>query len=182
MVHAVKTGHVERMSFSKISENLEMPNLIEIQKKSYAWFLEKGLREVFDDISPITDYSGELILEFLDYNLYGEPKYDIEECKERDANYARSLRAKVRLTFKETGVKIEQDVYLGDFPVMTEKGTFIINGAERVIVSQLVRSPGAYFFRKLINPGKNCIPHSSFPAVVHGWNLKQMPMMSCMCG
>ncbi len=164
MVHAVKTGHVERMSFSKISENLEMPNLIEIQKKSYEWFLEKGLREVFDDISPITDYSGELILEFLDYNLYGEPKYDIEECKERDANYSRSLRVKVRLTFKETGVKIEQDVYLGDFPIMTEKGTFIINGAERVIVSQLVRSPGAYFYSEIDKTGKELYSAQLIPS------------------
>jgi len=164
LVHSVKTGDVERMSFSKIKEILEMPNLIEIQKKSYEWFLEKGLREVLDDVSPIVDYSGELILEFLDYSLYGEPKYDVEECKERDANYSRSLRVKVRLTFKETNVKIEQDVYLGDFPIMTEKGTFIINGAERVIVSQLVRSPGAYFFYELDKSGKELYSSQIIPS------------------
>lgn len=164
MVHPIKAGEVERMSFSKIREILEMPDLIEIQKKSYEWFLEKGLREVLDDISPIVDYSGELILEFLDYSLYGEPKYDMEECKERDSNYSRSLRVKVRLTFKETNVKIEQDVYLGDFPIMTDKGTFIINGAERVIVSQLVRSPGAYFFYELDKAGKELYSSQIIPS------------------
>lgn len=164
MVHPIKAGEVERMSFSKIKEILEMPDLIEIQKKSYEWFLEKGLREVLDDISPIVDYSGELILEFLDYSLYGEPKYDMEECKERDSNYSRSLRVKVRLTFKETNVKIEQDVYLGDFPIMTDKGTFIINGAERVIVSQLVRSPGAYFFYELDKSGKELYSSQIIPS------------------
>lgn len=164
MVHPIKAGRVERMSFSKIKEILEMPDLIEIQKKSYEWFLEKGLREVLDDISPIVDYSGELILEFLDYSLYGEPKYDMEECKERDSNYSRSLRVKVRLTFKETNVKIEQDVYLGDFPIMTDKGTFIINGAERVIVSQLVRSPGAYFFYELDKAGKELYSSQIIPS------------------
>jgi len=164
LVHPIKAGEVERMSFSKIREILEMPDLIEIQKKSYEWFLEKGLREVLDDISPIVDYSGELILEFLDYSLYGEPKYDMEECKERDSNYSRSLRVKVRLTFKETNVKIEQDVYLGDFPIMTDKGTFIINGAERVIVSQLVRSPGAYFFYELDKAGKELYSSQIIPS------------------
>jgi len=162
--HSVRCGKVERMSYSNIEEILEMPDLIEIQRKSYDWFMEKGLREVFDDISPIVDYSGELILEFLDYELYGEPKYNMEECKERDANYSRSLRVKVRLTFKETNVKIEQDVYLGDFPIMTDKGTFIINGAERVIVSQLVRSPGAYFFYELDKAGKELYSSQIIPS------------------
>ena len=128
-----------RVSFGKIDEILKIPNLIEIQQKSYQWFLEEGLREVFHEISPIQDFTGNLVLQFVDYT-FGEPKYDVEECKERDANYASPLRVKVRLINKETGEVKEQEVFMGDFPLMTDKGTFIINGAE-VIVSQLVRSP-----------------------------------------
>ncbi len=123
-----------------------MPNLIEIQQKSYRWFLEEGLRDLLNDVSPIQDFTGKLVLEFVGYAL-GEPKYDVEECKERDVNYAAPLRARVRLINKETGEVKEQEVFMGDFPLMTDKGTFIINGAERVIVSQLVRSPGVYFHR-----------------------------------
>ncbi len=148
-MNAEKRG---RISFSKIDEILEIPNLIEIQQKSYQWFLEKGLREVFEDISPITDFTGNLVLHFVDYTL-GEPKYDVDECKERDANYAAPLRVKVRLINKETGEVKEQEVFMGDFPLMTEKGTFIINGAERVIVSQLVRSPGVYFGKSVDSSG-----------------------------
>src|SRR5690554_5877765 len=139
-----------------------MPNLIEIQQKSYQWFLEEGLREVFREISPIQDFTGNLVLQFIDYFL-GEPKYDVEECKERDANYAAPLRVKVRLINKETGEVKEQEVFMGDFPLMTEKGTFVINGAERVIVSQLVRSPGVYFGKSLDTSGKTVYSASIIP-------------------
>ena len=145
MVHEVQLGKNTRLSYSKINEVLEMPNLIEVQKNSYRWFLDEGLREVFHDISPITDHSGNLILEFFDYTLDYTPKYSVEECKERDAKYAAPLRVKVRLINNETGEVKEQEIFMGDFPLMTEQGTFIINGAERVIVSQLVRSPGIYY-------------------------------------
>ena len=145
MVHPVKLGKNTRMSYSKIDEVLEMPNLIEVQKNSYKWFVEEGLKEVFRDVSPITDYSGNLILEFIDYALDNKPKYEIAECKERDTNYCAPLRVKVRLINKETGEIKEQEIFMGDFCLMTDQGTFIINGAERVIVSQLVRSPGIYY-------------------------------------
>ena len=145
MVHEVQLGKNSRLSYSKINEVLEMPNLIEVQKNSYRWFLDEGLKEVFHDVSPITDHSGNLILEFFDYSLDYNPKYSVEECKERDAKYAAPLRVKVRLINNETGEVKEQEIFMGDFPLMTEQGTFIINGAERVIVSQLVRSPGIYY-------------------------------------
>ncbi len=146
MVHPVKLGRTTRMSYSKIEEVLEMPNLIEVQKNSYQWFLDEGLREVLRDVSPITDYTGNLIMEFIDYSLdLDNIKYSIEECKERDATYSAPLKVKVRLINKETGEVKEQDIFMGDFPLMTETGTFVINGAERVIVSQLVRSPGVYY-------------------------------------
>lgn len=138
-------GRTERISFARINELLEKPNLIEIQRKSYEWFLEEGLKEAFKDISPIEDYTGNLILEFIDYEFEEEPKYGVEECKERDVNYAVPLRVQVRFINRETGEIKEQKVFMGDFPLMTENGTFIINGAERVIVSQLVRSPGPYY-------------------------------------
>ena len=145
--------HRQRRSFARISEVLELPNLIEIQTASYEWFLEEGLREMFHDISPIEDFTGNLSLEFVDYTL-GDPKYDVDECKERDVTYAAPLRVKVRLHNKETNEVKEQDVFMGDFPLMTETGTFIINGAERVIVSQLVRSPSVYFNEKTDKNGK----------------------------
>ncbi|ADY54750.1 DNA-directed RNA polymerase subunit beta [Syntrophobotulus glycolicus DSM 8271] len=144
MVYPVKVGTRERWSYSRLREVLDMPNLIELQQNSYKWFLDEGLREMFHDISPIQDFTGNLVLEFIDYSL-GEPKYEVEECKERDVTFAAPLRVKVRLMNKETGEVKEQEVFMGDFPLMTEKGTFIINGAERVIVSQLVRSPGVYY-------------------------------------
>lgn len=153
MVYPVKVGKRERWSYARIKEVLEMPNLIEIQQNSYEWFLKEGLREMFYDISPIQDFTGNLILEFVDYTL-GEPKYDVEECKERDVTFAAPLRVKVRLINKETGEVKEQEVFMGDFPLMTEKGTFIINGAERVIVSQLVRSPGVYYAEQIDPSGK----------------------------
>ncbi|HBT20980.1 MAG TPA: DNA-directed RNA polymerase subunit beta [Peptococcaceae bacterium] len=139
-----KRGKRKRLSFARIKEVLELPDLIEIQKKSYKWFLEKGIKEVFNEISPIRDFTGTLVLEFVDYSL-GKPKYTVEECKERDMTYSAPFRVKVRLINQETGEVKEQEVFMGELPLMTEKGTFIINGAERVIVSQLVRSPGAYY-------------------------------------
>jgi len=145
--------HRQRRSFARISEVLELPNLIEIQTASYEWFLEEGLREMFRDISPITDFTGNLSLEFIDYTL-ADPKYPVDESKERDVTYAAPLRVKVRLHNKETDEVKEQDVFMGDFPLMTETGTFVINGAERVIVSQLVRSPSVYFHDKTDKNGK----------------------------
>lgn len=149
----VKYGWRERRSYARIHEVLDLPNLIEIQQKSYEWFLREGLREMFADISPIQDFTGNLVLEFIDYSL-GEPKYDVEDSKERDVTYAAPLRVKVRLINKETGEVKEQEVFMGDFPLMTDTGTFIINGAERVIVSQLVRSPSVYFNSKIDKNGK----------------------------
>ncbi|MDD2483843.1 MAG: DNA-directed RNA polymerase subunit beta [Eubacteriales bacterium] len=145
MPEPVIIGKKTRMSYSKIHEVADMPNLIQIQKDSYDWFIEEGLREVFEDISPIRDYADNLVLEFIDHSLNDEPKYDQEECKERDVTYAAPLKVKVRLVNKETGEVKEQEVFMGDFPLMTEKGTFIYNGAERVVVTQLVRSPGPYY-------------------------------------
>ncbi|PZX03629.1 DNA-directed RNA polymerase subunit beta [Psychrobacillus insolitus] len=145
--------HRQRRSFARISEVLELPNLIEIQTVSYEWFLEEGLREMFKDISPIEDFTGNLSLEFVDYSL-SDPKYSVDESKERDTTYAAPLRVKVRLHNRETDEVKEQDVFMGDFPLMTETGTFVINGAERVIVSQLVRSPSVYFHDKTDKNGK----------------------------
>jgi len=145
-IHPIRVGNSVRMSYSKQKEVLEMPNLIEVQKDSYQWFLDAGLKEVFDDISPIADYSGHLSLEFVDFALCEDDvKYSIEECKERDATYAAPLKVKVRLHNKENNEINEHDIFMGDLPIMTETGTFVINGAERVIVSQLVRSPGIYY-------------------------------------
>ena len=145
MVHEVEVGKNVRLSYSKIKEVLDMPNLIEVQKDSYKWFLEEGLKEIFHDIFPITDHAGKLVLEFFDYRLDYNSKYSVEECKERDTKYAAPLRVSVRLINTETGEIKEQEIFMGDFPLMTEQGTFVINGAERVIVSQLVRSPGIYY-------------------------------------
>ncbi|HIV85245.1 MAG TPA: DNA-directed RNA polymerase subunit beta [Candidatus Monoglobus merdigallinarum] len=163
MVHPVKLGENTRMSYGKINEVLEMPNLIEIQTNSYQWFLDEGLKEVFHDVSPITDYTGNLILEFIDYRLETKPKYDIEECKERDATYAAPLRVKVRLINKETGEVKEQEIFMGDFPLMTPSGTFIINGAERVIVSQLVRAPSVYYSQDYDKLGKKLFSSQVIP-------------------
>ena len=147
MPKPVKLGRKERMTFSKlnIDEVKKMPNLIQIQTESYDWFVKEGLKEAFDDISPIQDYAGNLVLEFIDYSLSDPPKYEQEECKARDVTYAAPLKVRVRLVNKETGEVKEQEVFMGDFPLMTEKGTFIYNGAERVVVTQLVRSPGPYY-------------------------------------
>ncbi len=157
-VKDVQLGTKTRKSFAKIEEVREMPNLIEVQKNSYKWFLEEGLKAVFKEMSPITDYQGNLSLYFLDYHLDPKPKYTIKECKERDTTYSVALRVKVRLHDKSTGEAIEtqkdHEIFMGEFPLMTDAGTFIINGAERVIVSQLVRSPGVYFAMKRDNAGK----------------------------
>jgi DNA-directed RNA polymerase, beta subunit len=143
-IHKVKYGNTERMSFSKIKDVLDIPYLIEVQKDSYKYFLEQGIKEVLQEYSPIRDFSDRMELSFLDYNLDGAPKYSVRECKNRDATYAIPLKVKARLTNIETGEVIDQEVFMGDFPLMTDSGSFIINGAERVIVSQLVRSPGVY--------------------------------------
>ncbi len=144
-VKPVKLGRNTRMSFSKINEVMQMPNLIEVQKNSYRWFLEEGLKEVFRDVADITDYSGNLVLSFVGYRMDDTPKYTVKECKERDVTYAAPLRVTARLLNKETGEIKENEVYMGDFPLMTDSGTFVINGAERVIISQLVRSPSVYY-------------------------------------
>ncbi|MDR1463828.1 MAG: DNA-directed RNA polymerase subunit beta [Oscillospiraceae bacterium] len=146
-IKPVVRGKQTRMSYGKIHEVMEMPNLIEVQKDSYRWFLETGLREVFRDIADITDYSKNWVLSFVDYRMDDKPKYSVRECKEREATYAAPMRVKARLLNRETGVVKESEIYMGDFPLMTDSGTFVVNGAERVIVSQLVRSPGVYFDR-----------------------------------
>lgn len=163
MVHPVTLGKRERMSYSRIKEVLDLPDLIEVQKSSYKWFLEEGLREVFDDISPIQDYTGNLILEFVDYYIDSEVKYDEMEARERDANYSAALKVKVRLINRETGEVKEQEVFMGDIPLMTDKGTFVINGAERVVVSQLVRSPGVYFVESIDKSGEKVYSSTLIP-------------------
>ncbi len=154
-VKPVQNGRTTRMSFSRINEVIDMPNLIEIQKNSYNWFLEEGLREVFHDIAAIEDYTGNLVLEFIDYRLDKNPKYSIKECKERDATYAAPLYVTARLFNKQTGEVKEQEIFMGDFPLMTDSGTFISNGAERAIVSQLVRSPGVFYGSTKDRTGKD---------------------------
>ncbi len=160
--HDVRYGRRVRRTYSRVQEVLNLPNLIEIQQRSYEWFLREGLKEMFDDISPIQDFTGNLVLEFIDYSL-GDPKYCVDESKERDVTYAAPLRVKVRLYNKETGEVKEQEVFMGDFPLMTETGTFIINGAERVIVSQLVRSPSVYFNAKVDKNGKRMFSATVIP-------------------
>ncbi|MFA5527936.1 MAG: DNA-directed RNA polymerase subunit beta [Peptostreptococcales bacterium] len=163
MPHPVKTGRRTRMSYAKIDEVVQMPSLIEIQRESYEWFIKDGLGEVFEDISPIRDYAGNLILEFIGYAIDDKTKYDVEECKERDVTYAAPLKVKVQLFNRETGEIKEQEVFMGDFPLMTEKGTFIYNGAERVIVTQLVRSPGPYYDMQIDKTGKKLFSTTIIP-------------------
>ena len=162
-VKPVQLGKTTRMSFGKIDEVLKMPNLIEVQKNSYKWFLEEGLKEVFRDMSAITDYNGNLVLNFVDYRLDENPKYSVAECKERDVTYAAPLRVKATLWNKETGDVKENEVFMGDFPLMTDSGTFVINGAERVIVSQLVRSPGVYYAFEKDKTGKDLFKTTVIP-------------------
>ena len=159
----VKHEKCTRKTFSKIGDYIEMPNLIQVQKDSYNWFIEEGLGEVLRDISPIVDYSGNLVLEFLDYHMEDKTKYTMEEAKERDATYSSRLHVKVRLINKETGEIKEQEIYLGDFPLMTDSATFIINGAERVIVSQLVRSPSCYYAQDFDKTGKRIYTSTVMP-------------------
>lgn len=163
MVHPVTYGKRVRMSYSRIDEVLDLPDLIEVQKTSYNWFLKEGLKEVFDDISPIQDYTGNLILEFINYRIEDEFKYDEDEARERDANFSAPLKVKVRLINKETGEVKEQEVFMGDLPLMTRNGTFIINGAERVVVSQLVRSPGVYYTESIDKTGKKLYSATVIP-------------------
>ena len=162
-VKPVHFGKTERMSFSKINEILDMPNLIEIQKNSYQWFLEKGLKEVLNEMSEITDYSEKLKLRFLDFRLDENPKYSVMECKERDTTYAAPMRVRAQLLNEETGEIKESEVFIGDFPLMTDSGTFVINGAERVIVSQLVRSPGVYYNREIDKSGRSLFNSTVIP-------------------
>ena len=162
-VKPVQLGKNTRMSFAHINEVLEMPNLIEIQKNSYDWFLKEGLKEVFDDVSGITDFNGNLVLDFVNYKLDEKPNYTVAECKERDATYAAALRVTARLLNKETGEIKESEVFMGDFPLMTPSGTFVINGAERVIVSQLVRSPGVYYKMEYDKTGKQLFSSTVIP-------------------
>ena len=162
-VKPVQLGKTTRMSFARIDEVLEMPNLIEVQKNSYKWFLEEGLKEVFRDVSGITDYTGNLVLDFVDYKLDSTPNYTVEECKERDATYAAALRVTARLLNKESGEIKESEVFMGDFPLMTDSGTFVMNGAERVIVSQLVRSPGVYYKMDYDKTGKELFSSTVIP-------------------
>ncbi|WP_373163030.1 DNA-directed RNA polymerase subunit beta [Agathobaculum sp. Marseille-P7918] len=162
-VKDVQHGKTTRKSFARINEILEMPNLIEVQKKSYQWFLDEGLREVFADTASITDYTGNLELSFLDYSMDEEPKYSVEECKARDATYASPLKVRMRLRNKETGEIKEQEIFMGDFPKMTDSATFIINGAERAIVSQLVRSPGVYYGKEYDKTDKMILSATVIP-------------------
>ncbi len=163
MVKPQKIGKHVRMSFSKIDEALEMPNLIEVQKKSYKWFLEEGLMEVLRDVSPITDYSGNLFIDFVSYSLDAKPKYPVAECKERDVNFAAPLKVEVRLSNKLTGEVKQSEIFMGDFPLMTDNGTFVINGAERVVVSQIVRSPGVYYDQQIDKTGKRMFTATVIP-------------------
>ena len=158
-----RLGQNVRKSFSRTRFNLELPNLVEVQTKSYKWFLEEGLMEVLRDVSPITDYSGNLSIEFVSYSIGKQPKYSVEECKERDANYAAQLRVTARLSNRLTGEIKQDDVYMGEFPLMTDTGTFVINGAERVIVSQIVRSPGMYYASDIDKTGKRTYAATVIP-------------------
>ena len=157
------SNKIVRQSFAKIDEALEMPNLIDVQKKSYQWFLDEGLREVLRDVSPIVDHSGNLCIEFVDFTIDPVPKYPVEECKDRDVNFAAPLRVKVRLLNKATGEVTEKAIFMGDFPLMTDNGTFVINGAERVIVSQIVRSPGVYYAMNMDKSGKKLFTATVIP-------------------
>ena len=163
MVKPQTVGSKTRMSFSKINEAIDLPNLLEVQKDSFKWFMEEGLMEVLRDVSPITDYTGNLFIEFVDYSFDQQPKYPVEECKERDANYAAPLKVAVRLTNRLTGEVKQSDIFMGDFPIMTDTGTFVINGAERVIVSQIVRSPGIYYDSSIDKSGKKLFSSTVIP-------------------
>ncbi len=163
LVKEQRLGKNVRMSFSKVDSAIDLPNLVEIQTKSFKWFLEEGLAEVLRDVSPISDYSGKLLIEFVSYSIDEKTRYTVEECKERDANYAAPLKVNVRLTNKETGEVKQSDIFMGEFPIMTDTGTFVINGAERVIVSQIVRSPGMYYASDIDKSGKKTFTSTVIP-------------------
>ena len=174
-----KYGKTERRKFGKINEVIDIPDLVEIQKNSYDTFINEGIGEVFEDFSPITDYSDHFELYFLDHEFGSKPKYDEKECRNRDATYALPLRVKVRLVNKVKEEVIDQEVFMGDFPLMTENGSFIINGAERVIVSQLVRSPGSYNAAEPDKTGRNMYKTTVIPN--RGWNSNRTARASCGC-
>ena len=163
MLKDMECGKAQRKTFARTGDFVDIPNLIKVQKDSYDWFVKEGLGEVLKDISPIEDYSGNLVLEFFDYYMEDTTKYSLEEAKERDATYSTRLHVKVRLINRETGEIKEQEIYLGDFPLMTDSGTFIINGAERVVVSQLVRSPGCYYEYDYDKTGKKLYKATVMP-------------------
>ena len=175
-IRPMKSGKSSRMSYSRQKEVLQMPNLIEVQKDSYDWFLKSGLKEAFEDISPITDYSGKLSLELVDFTLCEDDvKYSIDECRDRDATYAAPLKVRVRLYNKEKDEINEHEIFMGDLPLMTATGTFVINGAERVIVSQFV--PLEFIMRlPMTKSGKNYFHQQLSLTVGHGWSMRQTPM------
>ena len=181
MVKDVYFGNTLRKSFARKQEITEMPGLLDIQKKSYRWFLETGLREVFKDVGSISDYAGNLELSFIDFSMKESPKYNVETCKARDATYAAPIKVKVRLRNKETEEIKEQEIFMGDFPLMTEGATFVINGAERVIVSQIVRSPGMYYNMKRTRLATSLIPPPSSLIVVLGWNTRRIALTCSGC-
>jgi len=163
LLRDLNVGKAERKTFGAVGDFVKIPNLIKVQRDSYDWFIHEGLGEVLKDISPIIDYTGNLVLEFFDYYMEDTTKYSLEEAKERDATYSTRLHVRVRLINRETGEIKEQEIYLGDFPLMTESGTFVINGAERVVVSQLVRSPGSYYEYDYDKTGKKLYKATAMP-------------------
>ena len=179
-VKPVQLGKTTRMSFSKINEALEMPNLIEVQKNSYKWFLEEGLKEVFRDVAAITDYNGNLVLNFVDYSIDDTPKYSVAECKERDVTYAAPLRVKATLWNKETGVVKENEVFMGDFPLMTDSGTFVINGAERESYHSSFVLPVFTTHLKRIRPVRTFLNQLLSLTEVHGLSMKWTQTMLLM--
>ena len=171
MAKVEEYGKVQRLSYARIDEPIGLPNLIQVQLSSYRWFTDTGLREALQEVFPISDFTGNLELNFIDYSL-GEPKYEVHECKERDVSYQAPLKLRVRLIDKENGEIKESEVYMGDLPLMTEKGTFIINGAERVVVSQLVKSPGVYFSDRVDVAGNRLFGATIIPIAVPGSSWK----------
>ena len=172
MVKDVYYGKTLRKSFARHEEILEMPNLLEVQKTSYQWFLDVGLKEVFQDVGSIVDYGGNLELSFVDFSMDEKPKYDVEECKARDATYAAPIKVKVQLRNTQNNQINEQEIFMGDFPIMTNSGTFVINGAERVIVSQIVRSPGMYYSREVDKADNKTYATTVHPGRAPGWSMR----------
>ena len=181
MVKDVMYGKTMRKSYAKYEEILEIPNMLKIQKDSYQWFLETGLREVFKDVGTITDFSGKLELSFLDYTMEDKPKYTIEECKERDATYAKPIKVRVRLRNTETDEIKEQEIFMGDFPVMTNGGTFVINGAELSLFPRSSAAPACTTATRWTRPTSTPTPLRSFLTAAHGWNTKRTIPTSSGC-